>query len=169
VLISLLDKAAKFTPESGLIRVAVSVAGRSLEILIRDTRTSIPENRTADLSLPFSRNKNVLSSRHHGNGVGLFIPRLWSGGTVGPWGSRVVREREQPSVSGCRSHRPLRHHSVVGQCRRLGSLGCVNASEELVRRKGCRPRSALDLDPDKRQFFVSRSTTSKTLRGTSAS
>jgi hypothetical protein len=45
VLISLLDKAAKFTPESGPIRVAVSMAGRSLEILIRDTRTGIPENR----------------------------------------------------------------------------------------------------------------------------
>ena len=98
VLINLLDKAAKFTPESGPIRAAVSMAGRSLEILIRDTRTGIPGNRTADLSLPFSRNENVLSRRHQGSGMGLFITKALverHGGTMwiesGPGDSRLYQ------------------------------------------------------------------------------
>jgi hypothetical protein len=37
VLINLLGKAAKFTPEGRRIRVAASMAGGSLEIVIRDT------------------------------------------------------------------------------------------------------------------------------------
>jgi signal transduction histidine kinase len=98
VLINLLDKAAKFTPESGPIRVAVSMAGRSLEILIRDTRTGIPGNRAADFSLPFSRNENVLSRRHQGSGMGLFITKALvelHGGTMwiesGPGDSRLYQ------------------------------------------------------------------------------
>jgi signal transduction histidine kinase len=38
-------------------------------------RTGILGNRTADLSLPFSRNENVLSRRHQGSGMGLFLTK----------------------------------------------------------------------------------------------
>jgi signal transduction histidine kinase len=75
VLISLLDKAAKFTPESGRIGVAASMAGGSIEIVISDTGIGIPKDRIADLCQPFKWIENVLSSRHQGSGMGLFITK----------------------------------------------------------------------------------------------
>ena len=85
VLINLLGNAVKFTPEGGRISVAASMAGGSLEIVIRDTGIGIPKDRIADLCQPFKRIENVLSCRHQGSGMGLFITKtLWSG-TAGPW------------------------------------------------------------------------------------
>ena len=75
VLINLLGNAVKFTPEGGRIGVAASTADGSLEIVIRDTGIGIPEDRIADLCQPFKRIKNVLSCRHQGSGMGLFITK----------------------------------------------------------------------------------------------
>jgi signal transduction histidine kinase len=75
VLINLLGNAVKFTPEGGRIGVAVSTPEGSLEIVIRDTGIGIPEDRIADLCQPFKRIENVLSCRHQGSGMGLFITK----------------------------------------------------------------------------------------------
>ena len=75
VLINLLGNAVKFTPEGGRIGVAASMAGGSIEIVIRDTGVGIPKDRIADLCQPFKRIENVLSSRHQGSGMGLFITK----------------------------------------------------------------------------------------------
>jgi signal transduction histidine kinase len=57
VLINLLGNAVKFTPEGGRISVAASMAGGSIEIVIRDNGTGIPKDRIADLCQPFKRNR----------------------------------------------------------------------------------------------------------------
>jgi PAS domain S-box-containing protein len=75
VLINLLGNAVKFTPEGGRIGVAVSTADGSLEIVVRDTGVGIPKDRIADLCQPFKRIENVLSCRHQGSGMGLFITK----------------------------------------------------------------------------------------------
>jgi two-component system cell cycle sensor histidine kinase PleC len=75
VLINLLGNAVKFTPEGGRISVAASTAAGSLEIAIHDTGIGIPKDRIADLCQPFKRIETVLSSRHQGSGMGLFITK----------------------------------------------------------------------------------------------
>jgi hypothetical protein len=142
----------KFTPEGGRIGVAASTADGSLEIVIRDSGIGIAEDRIADLCQPFKRIKNVRSRRHQGSGMGLFITKA----LVERHGGTLVIEsglgRVPPSVSGCRLRQPVRYRKIVRQCRRFGPLGCVDVSEEFVR-KGCRPRSALDPDSAKRQLL----------------
>jgi signal transduction histidine kinase len=75
VLINLLVNAVKFTPQGGRIGVAASMAGRSIEIVISDNGIGIPKDRIADLCQPFKRIETVLSSRHQGSGMGLFITK----------------------------------------------------------------------------------------------
>jgi K+-sensing histidine kinase KdpD len=75
LLINLLVNAVKFTPQGGRIGVAASMAGRSIEIVISDNGIGIPKDRLADLCQPFKRIENVLSSRHQGSGIGLFITK----------------------------------------------------------------------------------------------
>jgi signal transduction histidine kinase len=75
VLINLLGNAVKFTPEGRRIGVTVSMAGGSMEIVISDNGIGIPKDRIADLCQPFKRIENVLSSRHQGSGMGLFITK----------------------------------------------------------------------------------------------
>jgi signal transduction histidine kinase len=79
VLINLLGNAVKFTPEGGRIGVTVSMAGGSMEIVISDNGIGIPKDRIADLCQPFKRIENVLSSRHQGSGMGLFITKTLVG------------------------------------------------------------------------------------------
>jgi signal transduction histidine kinase len=75
VLINLLGNAVKFTPEGGRIGVAAITAAGSLEIVIHDTGVGIPRDRIADPCQPFKRIETVLSCRHQGSGMGLFITK----------------------------------------------------------------------------------------------
>ena len=84
MLINLLGNAVKFTPEGGRISVAASMAGGSLEIVIRDTGIGIPKDRIADLCQPFKRIENVLLGIR-AVGWGCSSPRPWWSGTAGPW------------------------------------------------------------------------------------
>jgi signal transduction histidine kinase len=100
VLINLLGNAVKFTPEGGRIGVTVSMAGGSMEIVISDNGIGIPKDRIADLCQPFKRIENVLSCRHQGSGMGLFITKTLverHGGSLviesGPGEGTTVRVR----------------------------------------------------------------------------
>jgi signal transduction histidine kinase len=100
VLINLLGNAAKFTPKGGRIGVAASTADGSLEIVISDNGIGIPKDRVANLCQPFKRIENVLSCRHQGSGMGLFITKTLverHGGTLviesGPGEGTTVRVR----------------------------------------------------------------------------
>ena len=75
VLINLIGNAVKFTPEGGRIAVGVSVGDRAVKIVVTDTGIGISEERIADLCRPFVQVENVLTRRHHGSGMGLFITK----------------------------------------------------------------------------------------------
>ena len=75
VLINLLGNAAKFTPEGGHIGAMVRMTDGSMEIVISDNGIGIPKDRIADLCRPFVQVENVLSRRHQGSGMGLFITK----------------------------------------------------------------------------------------------
>src|SRR3954453_21333988 len=75
VLINLIGNAVKFTPEGGRIAVGVSVGDEVVQIAVADTGIGISKERIADLCRPFVQVENVLTRRHHGSGMGLFITR----------------------------------------------------------------------------------------------
>jgi PAS domain S-box-containing protein len=75
VLINLIGNAVKFTPEGGFIVVGVSVGDDGIRIVVADTGIGISEERIADLCRPFVQVENVLTRRHHGSGMGLFISK----------------------------------------------------------------------------------------------
>jgi signal transduction histidine kinase len=75
VLINLIGNAVKFTPEGGRIAIGVSVGNGAIEIVVADTGIGISEERIADLCRPFVQVENVLTRRHHGSGMGLFITK----------------------------------------------------------------------------------------------
>jgi signal transduction histidine kinase len=94
VLINVLGNAAKFTPRGGRIAVRVAVADRiegragepGIEIVVSDTGIGIPAHRIDELGQPFCRVESVMSRRHQGSGMGLFITRSLverHGGTLG--------------------------------------------------------------------------------------
>jgi PAS domain S-box-containing protein len=75
VLINLIGNAVKFTPEGGRIAVGMSVGDGGVRIVVADTGIGIREERIADLCRPFVQVENVLTRRHHGSGMGLFISK----------------------------------------------------------------------------------------------
>jgi PAS domain S-box-containing protein len=75
VLINLIGNAVKFTPEGGLIVVGVSVGDEGIRIVVADNGIGISEERIADLCRPFVQVENVMTRRHHGSGMGLFISK----------------------------------------------------------------------------------------------
>src|SRR3954469_25383221 len=75
VLINLIGNAVKFTPEGGRIAISVSVGNGAIEIVVADTGIGISEERITDLCRPFVQVENVLTRRHHGSGMGLFITK----------------------------------------------------------------------------------------------
>jgi PAS domain S-box-containing protein len=75
VLINLIGNAVKFTPEGGRITVGVSVGDGAVQIAVADTGIGISEERIVDLCRPFVQVENVLTRRHQGSGMGLFITK----------------------------------------------------------------------------------------------
>jgi two-component system cell cycle sensor histidine kinase PleC len=84
-LINLVGNAVKFTPDQGRILVSVAIGQSQVEIAVADTGIGIPSERIADLGQPFTQVENVLSRRHRGSGMGLYISRVLMerhGGTI---------------------------------------------------------------------------------------
>ena len=75
MLINLIGNAVKFTPEGGRIAVSVSIGDGAVRIAVADTGIGISEERIAELCRPFVQVENVLTRRHHGSGMGLFITK----------------------------------------------------------------------------------------------
>lgn len=76
VLINLLGNAIKFTPAGGRISLEVAGGTGAVELIVADTGVGIPPERIHDLAKPFTQvGENVLSRRHTGSGLGLYISR----------------------------------------------------------------------------------------------
>jgi two-component system, cell cycle sensor histidine kinase PleC len=75
IVLNLLSKAVKFTPEGG--RVTVRARSRSgwVVIAIADTGIGIPEEALARLGRPFEQVESQLTKSHQGSGLGLAIAK----------------------------------------------------------------------------------------------
>jgi signal transduction histidine kinase len=83
VLANLLDNAVKFTPDGGVVRLAVHREGGKAVATVSDTGMGIPTEEQSEVFERFHRARNV--SAYPGNGLGLAIVKAavdQAGGTV---------------------------------------------------------------------------------------
>lgn len=79
----LLDNAAKFTPEGGIVGVIVRPLDTSYEIIIADTGPGVPKDREGRIFDPFYQVDGSPTRAHGGTGVGLAIARRVARGLGG--------------------------------------------------------------------------------------
>ncbi len=79
----LLDNAAKFTPESGIVGVGVHVHEGTYELVVADTGPGIPRERVDRIFDPFYQVDGTPTRSHGGTGVGLAIARRVARGLGG--------------------------------------------------------------------------------------
>lgn len=79
----LLDNAAKFTPEGGIVGVIVRPLDTSYEIIVADTGPGVPKDREGRIFDPFYQVDGSPTRAHGGTGVGLAIARRVARGLGG--------------------------------------------------------------------------------------
>jgi signal transduction histidine kinase len=79
----LLDNAAKFTPEGGIVGILVRPLDASFELVIADTGPGIPADRANRVFDPFFQVDGSPTRSHGGTGVGLAIARRVARGLGG--------------------------------------------------------------------------------------
>jgi len=107
VVINLLGNAAKYTPEGGLIDVALGCAGGQAELRVRDNGIGIPAHALATVFDMFSQLEPALTRARGGLGIGLALAR----GIVDLHGGDILVESDGP---GCGSQFTLRLPLVAG-------------------------------------------------------
>jgi len=75
ILINLLTNSLKFTPEGGVVTLALSFVERCVEICVLDTGVGIAESDLERALQPFGQVDSSLSRRHEGTGLGLPISK----------------------------------------------------------------------------------------------
>ena len=75
VIGNLLSNAIKFTPGGGLVRLALSRRGKSLEILVADSGIGMSEEQISRLFSPFEQADGSTTRHFGGTGLGLSITR----------------------------------------------------------------------------------------------
>jgi signal transduction histidine kinase len=82
-LAQLLDNAAKFTPEHGVIGVSLAADGEQIVVTVADSGHGIPPERAAHIFEPFYQVDGSPTRQHGGVGVGLAIARRVAQGLGG--------------------------------------------------------------------------------------
>jgi signal transduction histidine kinase len=82
-IIQLLDNAAKFTPEEGMIGIVVRPHETTYELLVADSGAGIPPDRAERIFEPFYQVDGSPTRQHGGTGVGLAIARRVARGLGG--------------------------------------------------------------------------------------
>ncbi len=97
VLLNLLGNAIKYTPQGGLIDIAVTQAedGQSAQVRIQDSGIGIPREQQARLFARFSRASNAAAHGITGTGLGLFLCRE----LIERHGGRIWLESEEGNGS----------------------------------------------------------------------
>lgn len=72
-LTNILGNAVKYSPNGAEIFIEAGLAGRFLEVRVRDTGPGIPDHELAGITKPFQRGGTALESRAQGVGLGLSI------------------------------------------------------------------------------------------------
>jgi two-component system cell cycle sensor histidine kinase PleC len=75
VLLNLTTNAIKFTPEGGMVRIAVEAKSAGLLIHVSDTGIGISEQDIARLAQPFEQIDSQHSRKHEGTGLGLALSK----------------------------------------------------------------------------------------------
>ena len=75
VLTNLLDNAAKYSPEGGVIRVTVGSEGDGVGLRVRDAGIGLPPDALEVIFQPFGRARNAADLQIPGLGLGLYICR----------------------------------------------------------------------------------------------
>jgi signal transduction histidine kinase len=79
----LLDNAAKFTPEGGIVGVHVRASEKGYELVVADTGPGVPRERAERIFDPFYQIDGSPTRAHGGTGVGLAIARRVARGLGG--------------------------------------------------------------------------------------
>ena len=85
VIWNLLSNAVKFTPQHGRVRLEIALAGRDVQIEVRDTGEGIPESFLPHIFDRFRQGDSSTTRPHGGLGLGLAIARSiveLHGGTI---------------------------------------------------------------------------------------
>nr|WP_298682111.1 GAF domain-containing sensor histidine kinase [uncultured Dongia sp.] len=75
VILNIVGNAAKFTPQTGSITVAVDCTAPGLRVTVSDTGPGIPPEIMRDLGQPFRSGEAAYSRKYGGTGLGLYISR----------------------------------------------------------------------------------------------
>ena len=75
ILLNLTTNAIKFTPEGGMVRIAVEPKSAGLIIHVSDTGIGISEENIARLAQPFEQIDSQHSRQHEGTGLGLALSK----------------------------------------------------------------------------------------------
>jgi signal transduction histidine kinase len=82
-MVQILDNAAKFTPENGVVGVAVRVHENTYELIVADTGPGVPPDRAERIFEPFYQVDGSATRAYGGVGVGLAIVRRVARGLGG--------------------------------------------------------------------------------------
>src|SRR5215471_11111901 len=105
-IVQLLDNAAKFTPEGGVVGVLVRPLESTYELYIADTGPGIAPDRAERIFEPFVQLDGSTTRAHGGTGVGLAIVRRVArglGGDVRVSGGMTIEGRYLPGAAFCLS------------------------------------------------------------------
>jgi PAS domain S-box-containing protein len=73
VLQNLFSNAVKYTPETGSVRISISIEGTGLQILVADTGMGIPQDQHEKVFSKLFRASNAKEKVAEGTGLGLYI------------------------------------------------------------------------------------------------
>jgi two-component system cell cycle sensor histidine kinase PleC len=71
IILNLLSNAAKFTPESGNIRISAALVDGCVTVVVEDDGVGIAEEDLSMVLQPFGQAENAISPKHEGTGLGL--------------------------------------------------------------------------------------------------
>jgi len=75
ILLNLTTNAIKFTPEGGMVRIAVEAKSAGLIIHVSDTGIGISAENIARIAQPFEQIDSQHSRQHEGTGLGLALSK----------------------------------------------------------------------------------------------
>jgi signal transduction histidine kinase len=75
VITNLLDNAVKYSPDGGLVRVAVRPEGGGCLVRVQDQGIGLPPGAAEKIFEPFGRAANAQERQIQGMGLGLYISR----------------------------------------------------------------------------------------------
>lgn len=90
VFTNLIENAIRYTPDSGVILIAIFAEDQGLHWSIKDSGIGIPQEQQAKIFEKFYRADNAVAHTAEGTGLGLYLAKF----IVGTWGGKIWFESE---------------------------------------------------------------------------